>query len=144
MERCQTFSWSPNPQKRTSQEEYKLLLTQLPTEWQINVIQEGTKRARGKHLVRMTGLPNMQPRVLQDLLEDAISAEIDKVTTTAAGYQISCADSATQTKIMGLAGNVLDEHVVRCSRVEPTLTGEQLADFVTERLQGQQKFQALK
>ena len=45
---------------------------------------------------------------------------------------------------MGLAGNILEDKTIRCSRVDPALTGEQLADIITERLQTQQKVQAIR
>ena len=45
---------------------------------------------------------------------------------------------------MGLAGNIREDKTIWCSRVHPALTGEKLAEFITERLQNQEKVQAVR
>ena len=130
-------------EERTPQEEYKLILKQLPPDWQAKIIMEESKRARGKYLVRMTNLPTIHPTALKELLETAINTTVDRVTPAAQGFYIQCPDAPTQSKVMGLAGNAFDNYIVKCSRVDPSLNADQLVDFVTERLQTQHKMQIL-
>ena len=126
-------------EERTPQEEYKLILKQLPPDWQAKIIMEEAKRARGKFLVRMTNLPTIHPTALKELLETAINTTVDRVTPAAQGFYIQCPDAPTQSKVMGLAGNAFDNYIVKCSRVDPSLNADQLVDFVTERLQTQHR-----
>ena len=131
-------------EERTPQEEYKRLLKQLPPDCQQKVITEEPKRARGQFPVRMTDVPAVHHRVLQELIETAIAVPIDKVTPATQGFLVHCPDAQTQSKVMGLAGNAFDDHLVKCSRVDPSMTADQLVEFVTDRLQTQHKLQTLR
>jgi hypothetical protein len=45
-------------EEKTPQEEYKLLMSSLPKEWQKKVLEEEAKRGKHLFLVRMIGLQN--------------------------------------------------------------------------------------
>ena len=128
----------------TPQEEHKLLFKQLPRDWQQKIIQEEAKRGRNKYLVRMTNLPNLPLTLLHTLIQEFSHAAVLNVTSTTQGALIHCEDASSQTKVMGLAGNTLHGCTVKCSRVDHSLSGEQLADFITERLQTQHKLETLR
>ena len=42
---------------RTAQEEYRLLLSNLPTSWQREVLKEESKKRENKWVVRLTNMP---------------------------------------------------------------------------------------
>ena len=118
-------------------------MKQLPKDWQRKALAEEARIGKGKYLVRMTGMPSVQPRVLQGLIEEAVGTEVHRVQITSQGATIHCGDLSTQTKVMGLAGNTLHDQVIKCTMVDPTLSGDKLADFVNDRLQMEQKLLAL-
>jgi hypothetical protein len=131
-------------EESTPQDKSKLILKQLPKAWHAKVVIEENKRAKGKYMVRMTGLPNVHPKALHSLLEDATQNVIDKVTPTTQGFLITCTDPTTQNKVMGLSGHILDDHVIKCSRVDHKKSPDEVADFITARLQVEQKVQAIR
>ena len=131
-------------EERTPQEEYKLLLRNLPEVWQRRVIEEEGRRARTTWLVRMTGIPSKPPRVLQGLIEDALTVTVDQVDILPSGALIHCHSPQLQTRVMGLSGYSLEGHVVKCSKVDFALTGDQLVDYITQKLQAEQRLQNLR
>ena len=131
-------------QERTSQEEYTLLMKSLPMSWQKEVLREEAKRAHGRKLVRMTNIPKCTPRVLKVLLERTIGHELVAVELIPQGAVVHCPDSEVQQQVMSVAGMSLHGQVVKCSRMDASLTGEQLADFVTSRLETEQKLQNMR
>ena len=54
---------------RSNQEEYKLLMKNLPREWQKKILVEEEKLGKNKFLVRITNLPPKPPRVIQHYIE---------------------------------------------------------------------------
>ena len=70
---------------RTPQEEYKLLLLQLPTQWQMKILQEEAKRKKGKWLVRIANLPSKGTLQIKHDLETALGRELDTVQSTVNG-----------------------------------------------------------
>ena len=129
---------------RTDHEEYQILMKTLPPYWQKEVVREEAKRGRGKWLVRMTNIPTSKTLLqLKHLLEDAVEQEIQTITPTTNGVIVVCSSTQAQTAILGLGGYTLDNQVVKCSRMEPALSGEEICDLVTERLQTEHRLKSL-
>ena len=129
-------------EERTPQEEYKLLMRTLPTDWQRQVVHEEDKRGSRRFLVRMTGLEEKEPRVLKCLLEDLLQMEINQVTLIPTGAIIECKDLTTQAKILALTGHLYDGKPIRCSKVDPTLTADEVIQFIRRKLETNHKFQS--
>ena len=131
-------------EERTPQEEYKLLMRSLPKEWQKKVLEEEAKRGKHQWLVRMTNIPNKPPRLLKHLIESALNLDLQHVISIPQGALIHCPDANSQTKVLRLAGHSLDGHLVKCSRVDPTLDGDQLAEFILQKLLTEQKLHTMR
>ncbi len=131
-------------EERTPQEEYKLLMRSLPKDWQKKVLEEEAKRGKHQWLVRMTNIPQKHPRLLKHFNESALNLDLQQVVSIPQGALIHCPDSHTQTRVLNLAGHSLDGHLVKCSRVDPTLDGDQLADFILQKLLTEQKLNTMR
>ena len=128
---------------RTPNEEYQLLLRGLPNLWQKEIIKEEAKRGKGKWLVRMTNIPPKSPLQLKHLVEDATGMEILTVQPTVNGVTVVCPTMEAQKAVMGLAGHTLGGLLVKCSRADSTMSGEDICDFVTQRLQTEHRWLSL-
>jgi hypothetical protein len=126
-------------EERTPHEEYTLLMKSLPIDWQRKVLTEEAKNAKGKWLVRLTGLPSMPLRHIQHLLEETIGTTLHQVESISGGLIVHCDSPTIQTQLVGLNNWSLEGQVIRASRMDKALTGDAVADFITERLQTEQK-----
>ena len=92
----------------------------------------------------MIGVQNKTPRVLRHLIEDSLDLELLKVQLIPNGALIHCGDLNIQNQVLTLGGHSLDNHIIKCSRVDHALSTEELADFITGRLQTDQKLQTMR
>ena len=128
---------------RTPTEEYQLLLKSLPHFWQKQVVNEEAKRGSGKWLVRMTNIPPRPPLQLKHMIEDATGVEILTVLSAVNGITVVCPSEEAQKTVMSLAGHTLGGQYVKCSRVDSTMSGDDICDFVTKRLQTEHRLLSL-
>ena len=128
---------------RTAAEERKLLFQNLPSHLAKDVLKEETKRQRGKYLVRVSNLPDKPLHVLQTELSEYVQENIGRVTMTGAGLVVTCASPNIQKKILNLDGGLNDGKQIRVCRVENEMTSEEICEFITERLQTEEKLAGL-
>ena len=128
---------------KTPQEEYRNLMRNLPVHWQRLVVQEEAKRKKGKYLVRVTNVPQRPSYILQENIRVATGELVDKVQETINGYMVFCPDAQTQKKVLGLNGWTLGGRVVKATRMECTLTGDEICDFIADRLQTEARLQGI-
>ena len=57
---------------------------------------------------------------------------------------VECSDQVTQTKVLNLGGYTIDNKVVRCSKVDPTLSGDDIAQFILTKLQTLKRVQTMR
>ena len=131
-------------EERTSQEEYTLLMKSLLQHWQEEVLKEEAKRGQGRRLVRMTNLPTLPAKVLQGLIERVTGRTLARVELTLQGAIVHCMDVESQQLVMSMVGMTLEGKPIRCSRMDSSLTGDQLAEFITSRLETEQKLSLLR
>lgn len=127
----------------TPQEEHRLLLSQLPRNWQRDVLREEAKRQKKRWLVRITNLPHKSPLVLQNDLQMALGEAVEKVLPVSNGIVVICGDATLEKKVLSLHGWTLDGHIVKTSRVDSTLSGEEICEFVSDRLTTELKLERL-
>lgn len=131
-------------EERTPQEEYKLLMRSLPLEWQKKVLREEAKLAENKFLVRLTGIGQQTARTLHARLEEATDATIQDIQLIPQGAIVHCSSAHTQQKVLNLNGFTFNNKVVKCTKVEPTLQGNQLAEHIFKLLQQDQRLTTLR
>ena len=68
---------------------------------------------------------------------------VDKVQDTTNGYVVFCPDAQTQKKVLGLNGWTLGGRAVKATRMECTLTGDAICDFIADRLQTEARLQGI-
>ena len=129
---------------RTAHEEYQLLMRCLPHSWQKQLIKEEAKRAKGQLAVRITNMPPRTPRDAKHELETLTDMDLIKVSSIPNGITVWCSSLECQKAVLDLGGSSWVGFTIKCTRVEPTLSGEETSEFVTERLLTEQKFQNFK
>jgi len=120
---------------RTPQEEHKLLMDNLPTFWTRKVFEEEVKRRRGSHLVRMTNAPPKSPTDLQKDLQNALGCQVSRVEAVNNGFVIHCPTESIQQLVLGMQGWSLDGQTIKVSRMEATMSVEEIGAFITEKLE---------
>ena len=131
-------------EERNPQEEYKLMMRNLSQDWQRRILEEESKRGKRKFLVRMTGFDEKEPRVFKHHLENLIHGEVLQVKLIQNGAMVHCGDAAVQNKVISLAGHLYDDKAIKCSRVDPTLSGDDMAEFIRQKLETTHKLQTLR
>ena len=81
--------------------------------------------------------------LLQEEIRLATGELVDRVQQATNGVMVVCADSRMQKKVLDLHGWSLEGHVVKTSRMECSLSGDEICEFITERLQTEAKLQGL-
>ena len=116
----------------------------LPPAWQRKVVEEESKKAKGKWLVRISNIPTKPPTVLKVMMEQYLATSLDKVEITPNGAVLSCPNAHSQQLVLGLTGHSLDGKVVKCSRTDSVLSCDQLCDFISDKLETDMKLQSLR
>ena len=103
----------------------------------------GGKEKKGRWLVRITNLPQKTHIQIRHDLELVLGEELDKVQSTINGVMVVCPDSKVQQKLLALDGWLMDEKTMRVSRMESTLSGDDICEYITEQLLTESKLQNL-
>ena len=76
----------------TPQEEYQLLLRNLPPQWQREIVTQETQKAKHTFQVRISNIPDKSPVILQLLVEHAIGMPVPCARLTPQGFLVTCPD----------------------------------------------------
>ena len=126
-------------EERTEQEEYKLLMRALPQFWQKKILLEEAKANKRTWKVRISGVSPKPVRILQHLVEMATGTRLVDLEVFPHYAIIVCDNLSDQTKVMQLNGSILEGNPVKCTRLEASFSGNQLAEFITNSLLTEQK-----
>ena len=107
--------------------------------WQKKILMEEAKANKRTWKVRISGIPPKPVRLLQHLVEVATGTRLIDVEVFPNFAIITCDNLSDQTKVMQLNGSVLERNPVKCTRLEASFSGNQLADFITNSLLTEQK-----
>ena len=104
------------------------------------LFKEEPKRAKGQWGgVRITNMPPRTPRDAKHEPETITHMDLIKVSSIPNGVTVWCSSLECQKAVLDLGGFSWDGLTIKCTRVEPTLSGEEISEFVTERLLTEQK-----
>ncbi len=98
---------------RSHQEEYKLLMKNLPKEWQKWVLVEEEKLGKNKFLVSISNLPSRPPRIIQHHVEIANNTHLSDCQLVNNGVLVTCDTLADQKKSWDSMGVPLKATVLR-------------------------------
>ena len=79
---------------RTPQEEYKLIMSKIPDQWQKRILEEQEKRGRNRFVVRLSNLPDKPPLQIKHAIEAALGVDILKVQPLNNGAAVHCCTAA--------------------------------------------------
>jgi hypothetical protein len=128
---------------RTQAEERTMVLQKLPLAWKRQVINEETKRGKGKLMVRITNVSGKPLLIIQHLLQVAVGELVGTIRETTNGILVECPNSQVQQKLLDMDRWTLEGKVIKTCRVEETMSGDEMMDFIAERLLGQEKLNAI-
>ena len=120
---------------RTDGEERKLLLDPLPGTMKRFLLEEEHKRRRRSWLVRLAGIPPADLHELHDAIDEAIDGHVDKVTMVPGGLLVSCATQEVCQQVLRLNNAHWIDSTVTATRVDYTMSGEDIIQFVSARLE---------
>ena len=124
----------------TAEEERKLLFAQLPQRWFRDILKEESKRKKGRFLVKLSNMPpGKPPLILQHELQILLQEDVEKVYSTTNGMVVVCAHSSLQKKALELEGWSREGRIIKASRIEEQLSGEDIFELIVERLQQEEK-----
>ena len=126
-------------EERTPQEEHRILLSNLPKSWQRVVLKEESRKRKNKWVVRLANMPVKPPALVQSQLQEVLGSPLDSVKDTVNGYVVVCPSAQVQKKVLDLADWTFDGRPIRVSRMECSLSNDEICDFITERLQTETK-----
>jgi hypothetical protein len=121
-------------------EEYDLLLRNLPVFWIQQLKIEKNKRQRSRFWVKLTNAPDMSAGELREALEEA-GRRVKGVRATDGGYLILAEDEEGQVALEGMSGHMIGDHTVKISRTQIKMTGDEILDWMDERLRVQDEAQ---
>ena len=117
---------------RTENEEYSLLMAQLPEYWAMEVGKEECKRDLKGHWVRISNTPDWTRSRMENFLKEYASPkEVQKVDS---GYRVNLRTSDDQDAILKMHGTDLDGKRMQVTRHSPRMSAREIIDFITYRL----------
>ena len=129
---------------RTPQEEYKLIMSKIPDQWQKRILEEQEKRSRNRFVVRLSNLPDKPPLQIKHAIEAALGVDILKVQPLNNGAAVHCSTAAVQALVLGLEGHTLQGKIVKCTAMEPNLTADEVIEYVQRKLEVDERYLAFR
>jgi hypothetical protein len=120
----------------TATEEYELLLRNLPPHWIQQLKVEENKRQRSRFWVKMTNAPDITAGELREAL-DACERQVKEIKTTDGGFLILAKNEENQLALETMSGQVIADRVVRMTRTQIRMTGDEILEWMDERLRVQ-------
>jgi RNA recognition motif-containing protein len=117
-----------------------LLLKNLPHHWVLKLKEEEHRRQRSKFWVKMTNAPDITASDLKEALA-AEGNKIKEVRTTDGGFIILSGDEDAQNALENMSGHMLGDRVIKMSRTQIKMTGDEILAWMDERLRIQDEAQ---
>ena len=119
---------------RTENEEWELLIAQLPTYWTTEVAKEESKRDLRGHWVKVTNTPELTKRDMEYILKTQLKCRLQEVQKIDNGFRVSLKSESEQTKLLKMHGTKIEGRPMKITRHQPKMTPDEIFQFVATRL----------
>ena len=119
---------------RTENEEWELLIAQLPTYWTTEVAKEESKKDLLGHWVKITDTPDLSKKDMEHILKNLLRARIQELQKVDNGFRVSLKSESEQTKLLKMHGAKINGKVIKITRHQPRMTPDEIFAFVATRL----------
>ena len=127
----------------TAEEEHMLICQNLPPAWIEKIVDEEAKRNRNKPWAKVTNTPDMSAGDLKDVLLGE-EIEIKEVKNAEGGFNVLCANEAARTRLLEYHNQSLGGKIVRVSRISMRMTGDEMFEWILEKLKVHEEAESLR
>ena len=104
-------------------------------------MREEAKRKMSTSVIRLTNMPPRTPQQMKMELEQAIQLPVKSVAISGSRMIIVCGSDEVAQAVLGVSGSTLEGKVLKATKVDLVMTGDEICSFITDRLETEERVQ---